>query len=193
MSNPSQQPAPQSDGPVKKKMSGKQKALIAGAVVIILALVAVIVFLLLPKEEPVPLASQRVVTDGNLKAIGDDMAAKIDAATFQTYMNFTWNFPDGKSPSSNAVIGNAAVNNYDFYFEVVLPGDEDAARAGISPGDAIYTSGLIPVAMAMDELTLDKDLPAGEYKAVCYFHLMDEYGEEIDSDLGFNITVRVLG
>lgn len=178
MATPSQTPAPKAGA----KTGTKQKVIIGGLVVLLVA-AAVVIYLLL---RPQPDDDLGLVTDDNLGYIGNQLAEKIDKATFQTYMNTTWRFPAGDQPSSNAVIGNASVNNYPFYFTVVL-NEEDG-----EPGEEVYRSGLIPVGRVVNNLTLDTDLPAGDYQATCFIQLVEEETEEeVETNLGFSVTLRV--
>lgn len=178
MPNPSQETSAKSKDPATGKKSKKNVVII---VILVLLLVAagIIIFLLTrPKPEDDGLG---VVTDDNLGYIGNQLAEKVDKATFQTYMNTVWKFPKGSEPSSNAVIGNSDSNNYAFYFTVVL--DET--------GEELYESGLIPVGRTVASLKLDKSLPKGEYDATCLIQLVDVDGEPIESDLGFAVTLIV--
>ena len=173
--------------PEKKGLTGKHVALILGVLVIIAAAV-VIVFLLRPEPAEValaetdPPAAARVMTEENYKEIMSDLTERIDRGRFRTYMNTTWTFPDGKSPSSNAVMGNSPANNYPFWFTVAI----------VDTGEIVFSSGILPVGAEMAEIKLEKELPAGEYAANIRINLVDEDDEPVQSNVGFNITLRIL-
>lgn len=164
----------------KKGLTKTHVILIIGFLVVI-ALIVFLFFYFNKKEEPAELGAVGIITEENLGEITDTLAKKMDQANFETYMSNDWSFPDGKSPSTNAIIGNSAANNYDFYFTVTLN----------DTGEEVYKSGLIPVGKTLAELKLNKELPDGTYSAICSYHLIDENGKEIESTLGFNVTLRI--
>lgn len=147
--------------------------------VIILILAVIIYLLLRPKPaEPEP---DRVITRQNADIIEQDITKKVEKGYFQTHMNTTWVFNDGKSHSANAVVGNAEANNYPFYFEVMLSDTKEV----------IYKSPVLGIGDILEKFKLDKELTPGDYNAVCKYHLIDEEGEEVESNVGFNISIQV--
>lgn len=159
-----------------KGLTTKHIILIFGSLIIICAAVIVAIFLLKDKPEGTP-----VITEANVKEIQGEIQEKVAKGMFMTHMNTTWIFPDGKSPSSNAVMGNASGNNYPFWFTVSLP----------DTSEIIYESGLLPVGTQLAELKLNKDLGKGSYPAVVTIHMVDENGDEVDSNMAFNIKLEV--
>ena len=161
-----------------KGLSTKHIVLILGSLVIICAAVIIGIFLLRGDSAE---ATTPVVTAGNLEEIQGQIQEKVAQGMFMTHMNTTWNFPDGKSASSNAVMGNSTGNTYPFWFTVTLP----------DTGDVIYESGQLPVGQQLSEIKLEKALDKGTYPAVVNIHLVDENGDEIDSNMAFNLTLIV--
>ena len=160
-----------------KGLTTKHIILIFGSLIIICAAIIIAVFLLKDKPEEVT----PVLTADNLEQIQGEVQDKVAKGMFMTHMNTTWNFPDGNSPSRNAVMGNSSGNSYPFWFTVTLS-DTD---------EVIYQSGLLPVGQQLSEIKLDKDLDKGTYAAVATVHLVDENGEEVDSNMDFNISLVV--
>ena len=108
-----------------------------------------------------------IPAEPNLRAIrGEVLTDKVDEDRFSTYMNLNWVFPNGGSPSSNAVMGNSLNNHFPFMFTVRL----------VDTGEIVLTSGLIPVGMEMVEIRLDNGLPAGEYAATADVFITDSNG-----------------
>lgn len=175
---PTPMPTQQDTG--KKPLSKKKKILIAVIIIVVLAVAGVLIWWFTRPAAP---GGVQVVNEDNLEAIGDQSAEKINKATFELYMNTRWTFSDGGlSPSSNAVIGNAAANNYDFTFTVTVPELDDKL---------VYTSQVVPVGAQLKELVLDEALPPGEYEAVVSYYLVDEKGAPVESNLGFAVTLQI--
>jgi hypothetical protein len=164
--------------PKKKELSGKQVALILGTLVIVAGTIIAIVLLTRPKEAAV----NRIIDDANVNEIQEDMQSRVDQGMFETYMTTSWTFPNGEAASSDAVMGNSVNNNYPFWFELLLS----------DTGEVLFESGLLPVGTTIESITLNKDLPAGTYRATVAVHLMDENGDPIDSNAAFNVTLKVL-
>ena len=123
-----------------------------------------------------------VVDENNINQINAEMSEKVQDGMFATHMNMAWTFPDGKSPSTDAVIGNAESNTKPTYFEIAL-----------ETGQIIYTSSILPVGSSLKSLTLDEPLKKGTYKAYCIYHLMNEkdgkYTES--STVSFEISLTI--
>jgi len=122
-----------------------------------------------------------IVDEDNLAEIEREVSERVAKGRFETHMNTTWTFPDGKSASTDAVMGNSVNNNYPFWFEIVLPGTEEP----------IFTSSLLPVGSQLAEIKLDTPLEQGEYQATIYVHMVDENNEPVESNMGFSITLKV--
>lgn len=162
-----------------KGLTTKHVILILGSLIIISASVIATVLLLQDKETPS--VQTPVINESNLKSITDDIKEKVAKGMFQTHMNTTWVFNDGKSPSTNAVMGNSSANTYPFWFTLSLP----------DTGDILYKSAILPLGTQIDKITLEKDLDKGEYQAVATIHMVDENGAEVETNVGFNITLQI--
>jgi hypothetical protein len=167
----------------QKGLTTKHIVLILGVLLILCA--AVITTILLLRKQPaattMEIAGAKVVDQSNLSTIKQDIEDKVAKGMFETFMNTTWSFPDGKSPSSDAVMGNSAANNYPFWFTVTLSDTQEI----------VYTSSLMPLGTQLEKIILEKDLEKGTYPAVVNIHMVDENGAEVESNMGFNITVIV--
>ncbi len=161
----------------RKGLTTKKIVLILAALIIICAAVVAAVFLLRDKPEVIT----PVMTEANLQEIKGEVRDKVAKGMFMTHMNTTWTFPDGQAASSNAVMGNSAANTYSFWFTVTVN----------DTGEEVYKSGLIPTGQQLGEIKLTKDLAKGTYPATINIQLVDENGEEIEDNMGFNITLEV--
>jgi hypothetical protein len=165
-----------------KGLQTKHIVLILGVLVIIAA--AAVAAYVLTRPQTLPMAETGgapVMNEDNMEQIMAEVGEKVAKGMFHTYMNTTWRFPDGKSASSNAVMGNAAENNYAFWFDVTLK----------DSGDEVYASSLLPVGTQLKEIILSKDLDKGEYAAVVRIHMIDENNEPVEGNTGFNITLVI--
>lgn len=148
----------------------KGSPMIAVFMVIVIALLGVIVFLLLRKNEPVNAGQPQdekelrgVVNEENVDRVMDAMGAGSSAPeNYEVTMNSTWNFPDGSQASDNAYVENSASNKNDVYFDLEL-GDT---------GEVIFKSPVIPVGSHLDRIKLDKELEDGTYDCVMTYHLL---------------------
>ena len=170
----------------KKGLTGKHVALILGLFLILAAAAVIIVFLLRPAPQ-IELAATGVptgnyiVTEANVTSIRDTLQAEIDRGMFSTFMNTTWTFPNGNSPSIDAVMGNSERNKFPFWFTLTLYGTDEV----------IYTSGLLPVGTRLAEIILDVPLPQGIYSAVVDINMIDDDGIQVETDLGLGITLVI--
>lgn len=163
-----------------KGLTTKHIILIFGSLVIIGAAVIIGIILLRPaKTESL---GPKVITKANVSEILGEVKDDVAEGMFETYMNTVWEFPDGKSASSNAVMGNAAGNTHSFWFTLTLKDSQDL----------LYTSDLLPVGTKLNEVKLEKKLKKGSYPAVITVHLVDDKGEDIKSNMSFNITLNIL-
>ena len=154
------------------------------ATIVIVVLVLVIFFLIKElnnKESAVSTSNQGnlVVDESNLEEIENQLKNSVEDGMFQVNMNTTWHFKEGNCTSENAYVSNATANHYAITFEVYLDGEEK-----------IYSSTLMPVGTQLKELTLEKELPKGQYDAVCMYYLWNDAQEEVGS-LGVNVIISV--
>ncbi len=167
----------------------KHIILILGIILIVAAAVVAVIVLSKPEEvqevqsTPIPMAQGRVMNEANAAQIQEDLREKVEKGMFETYMNTTWRFPDGESPSSNAVMGNSSANNYPFWFDIVLKDTEEV----------VFESGLLPVGTEIEEIVLSKDLEPGRYDARTAIHMVDENNEPLSTNASFSITLVIEG
>jgi hypothetical protein len=166
-------------------LTTKRIVLILGALVIVCATIIIAIIILRSQEAsiasgPLPLGNL-VVDESNLEAIGKEIEEKVAKGMFETHMNTAWTFPDGSSASTDAIMGNAPSNRYPFWFEVALS----------DTGAIVYTSSLMPIGTQLQEIKLNTDLSKGVYNALLTIHMIDEDNAEIESNVGFNITLII--
>ncbi len=167
-------------GTGQDKRKRRTPVLIAGSVLAVAAIGFGVWWFAL--RQPPATNALPIVDEDNLASIESQLEEKVQKGMFETHMTTMWTFPDGTSPSIDAVMGNAPSNNYPYWFTVTLPG-----------GEQVYSSSLLPVGTVLEEIVLDVDLDAGTYPAVIAVHLVDENGEELDGNMAsFNISLVVL-
>lgn len=163
--------------------------------VVIVALLGVIVFLLLgrgdntPASAPEPVeestTQQRavIVNEDNAEQVAEEILNEPPVAMgyYEVSMNFSWMFPDGESPSSNAYVENKATNTNAIYFDVVLEEDESVV---------LYESPVLPLGTRINEIALAQDLDAGTYPCVIIYHLVDDQQRTL-STLRMNLEIVV--
>jgi hypothetical protein len=159
-------------------------AMIIAAVVLAAAVIVATIVLTRPKQAEEPAGMQVPIIDAdNIENVLDDLKEKSEKGQFNTWMTVTWSFPDGESPSSDAIVGNSEANNYPFFFDVILD----------DTNETVYSSSLIPVGSQVKEIKLNRDLPKGAYEATITYHLVDDTNnnEVIETNLSFGITISV--
>lgn len=165
-------------------LSTTHKILIGGFAFIAVLLIAgaVLLFQLMNKNTPTAPddSGNFVIDESNLSEMTSNISQMVSDSMFEVNMNTSWVFPDGSSPSTNAIIANSTANKYDIAFDVTLENEEEP----------IYTSTIIPVGTQLNKLTLNKVLEKGNYNAVCTYHLLDKDGSE-KSSLAVNITINI--
>jgi hypothetical protein len=176
----------QSQKDEKEKKKKKTTIIIITVIIIILLLfiIGLLLFLLLRKGEQDNRGSVRtVLNEQEAGTVMDDMLDDVAKGMFECEMSMNWTFPDGKSKSSDAYVGNSTANRYPIYFDVIL---EDT-------GEIVYSSPVIPVGANVAEFALEKELPAGKYRAkVLYTLIEDEESQKEISQAGFIVNMEVL-
>lgn len=120
------------------------------------------------------------VTDDNVDEVVDSLDDEVEDAYYTVAMSTDWTFYDSKSESTDAYVENMEVNERTVYFDINLS----------STGELIYSSPYLPVGTKMQGITLDAELPAGDYPAVITYHLVDDDNQEITTvSLTMNIHV----
>jgi len=181
-----------SNSPGVKKGGSLVAVLIVG-IVVIAALLGVIVFLLLergdntkapqPLRESVEEERAIIVNEDNAEAVAEAIINEpvIPIGYYEVNMNFSWTFPDGASPSSDAYVENKVTNNSAVYFDVVLAEDESIV---------LFESPILPLGTHIDEITLKQDLDAGTYPCVIIYHMVDDQ-QRTTSTLRMNLEIVV--
>lgn len=167
----------------KQGLQTKHIILILGTVLIVAAAVVTVILLTREKApEAQAISDFAVINQDNLAGIEEDIREKVEKGMFATHMNTMWTFPDGSSPSDDAVMGNSAANIYPFWFDVTVD------------GETLFTSDLLPVGAQIKDIVLNKDLDAGEYAAVVSIHMVDDTNNNapVESNMGFNVTLVIL-
>jgi hypothetical protein len=175
--------------------------IIAVFLVIIIALVAVIAFLLGRNTNTggsdigtdtgntdngrEVVGSARVVLDEDSAAnVMEEMRKEVEEGMFECNMSMTWTFDDGSAKSRDAYVANSTNNKYPIYFDVILNETKDL----------VYSSPILPVGAELANFSLDQDLDPGTYKAtVMYSLIRDEESQEVISSAGFVITINIDG
>lgn len=154
---------------------------------LLLAALAVCIVLLLtrkevaPAEEVASALDRGFVDEDNADRIMDDLADRVAEGMFECEMTMSWTFENGEAESPNAYVANSENNRNTLYFDVY----------DNSTNEMLYSSAMLPVGSALQNIKLEKNLPAGEYDAVVMYTLVDEDYKEVNK-VGFNITISVL-
>lgn len=171
-------------------------AFAAAFVVVLAALVACIVLLVTRRGESLDVSDRSMVSRGegtaavlergfvdteNADDIVLEMEEKVEEGMFECAMTTTWTFDNDDAESPNAYVANAKGNRYTFYFDVYLDGTDEM----------IYSSPLLPVGTEIQNIKLEKELPAGEYGATVVYTLVNDEYEEV-SAVGFKITIYMV-
>ena len=165
--------------------------IVASMALAILVLVAIVV-IQFNKNNSVPvvpetagnlsgLVNRGFVDSSNSDVVVTDMEDKVAKGMFECEMTTEWTFGNGTSTSKDAYVANSVHNSSTICFDVYRRDNNEL----------IYSSPLIPVGEELIGIKLDKELDAGEYKALVQYRLLDENYEEI-STAGFVITITVL-
>lgn len=169
---------------VKKKEDGKnkkKKIVLIICIIIIIVLLGVIIYLLAAKNTTKKPRRNVVVTEKNIDKVLKEMNEKrTPAGSYEAKMNSVWNFERGDAPSKDAYVENVKTNTNPVYFDVVRSDTEET----------IYESPILPVGSHLEEITLDKKLPAGKYDCVLTYHLIDEEEETI-STVRLTLTINI--
>lgn len=160
------------------------KAALFACMVVIIALLVVVAALILKNNDSKEMPKRDVVVnEENAEKIASEMIEqpKTPVGSYEVTMNATWNFEDGKSASDNAYVKNAESNINSVYFDIIRS----------DTNETIYASPILPVGTYLDDITLDQELPAGNYDCVCTYHLIDENEVPISKvNVSLQIVVR---
>lgn len=166
-----------------KNRKGGKGVLIGGiaATAVACIIVGVTIASLNNNSEPVDDNSKNmIVTPDNVDEVIESMEnKKVPDGSYNCIMNPTWTFDNGSSASKDAYVENAATNPSDVYFTVTIE----------ETGEEILKSPVIPLGSHMENITLDKVLPAGSYDCIITYHLID--GEENETS-SVNLTLKIV-
>ena len=168
-----------------KTEKGGKKAVFAICIVAIVVLLALVVYLLVTrnqgKNEGV-VNRNVVVNEENVEVILQELETQevIPPGYYEVTMNSTWNFPSGGEPSDNAYVKNAETNTNSVYFDVELA----------DTGKVVYESPILPVGSYLENITLDESLEDGTYDCILIYHLLDEENRD-ESTLKMTITLVI--
>jgi hypothetical protein len=140
-------------------------------------------FLLRGKEEPETRGSVRTVQNADqAEEAMEDMQEQVRKGMFECEMSMHWTFPDGKSPSTDAYVGNSNANTYPIYFDVIRT----------DTNEVIYASPVIPVGSNVAGFALDEELPKGTYEAKVMYTLIEDVETQKEiSQAAFLIDIEV--
>lgn len=168
-----------------KKGSTKIFVVIAVLIVVIAVMAGAIIYLISDKNEKNKdnaVNRNVVVNEQNVDKVIESMAKDefTPVGSYEVTMNSTWNFKNGKAVSDNAYVKNAVTNTNSVYFDITRS----------DTGETILESPILPVGAYLDNITLDKELPSGQYDCVCTYHLIDEDNKPISEvSLKLNIII----
>jgi len=154
------------------------------SIVIIGILVFIIIKLLQEPQKDAdfePYGRGTLVTSENAKRLAEEAKEPIADGYYTTSMNVDWYFDNGKAKSSNAYVENDVSNTRTVYFDLLMVGTNEL----------LYSSPYIPVGSILEEITLVKELPAGDYDTIVKYHLVDDDMKEL-STVSVSVKLHIL-
>lgn len=169
--------------------------------VVIIALLVIIILLMSDKENQKSINTENIVAqtestkpkrkvlikEENVNEIVSEFMNeeedidKVAPGFYEVVMNSDWEFENGSVASQNAYVENSKANENAVYFDIIRS----------DTNETIYESPILTVGMSMDEIKLDTELPAGEYKCVCVYNLLDEEYEPVSTvSVALRITIK---
>ena len=110
--------------------------------------------------------------------------AEVNAASsYDVKMNSEWTFRNGKAYSEDAFVENPLSNINSVYFDVKINGYSEP----------VYTSPVLPPGSHLENITLDRELKAGTYKAVLTYTLLSKDEKESVGTLQMAVKIIVGG
>ena len=172
----------------------KKVVLIISTAVVFLALIGTIVVLATRKPAEIQQGEQNtnsteeskrsvLITEDNIEEVianNQPKESETSADRYTVTMNTYWSFPDGKSASANAYVGNATDNTHAVYFDIYI----------VENGETIYESPVIPVGTHIDKIKLDKELDDGIYDCIMEYHLVDDDQNTL-STVDVSLTISI--
>lgn len=154
------------------------------AVIILVLLIVILYIVQHPRVATVQETTaprEVLITPENVSEIMAGLTDKNTDKAYTTSMNIDWYFSDGLTASNNAYIENPVENSRTVYFEVKLA----------STSEVVYSSPYIPVGSTLKNLTLSRDIDAGDYKAIVVYHLVDDDYKEV-STVSVSVNLHIL-
>lgn len=172
-----------SEDPVKKN-NNKIVVLGIASATIVMFLIVIMIFLLKrnDKSELSLLGSHStLVTTENVDEVEANIGKVSADNSYRAIMSVEWTFENGTAKSADAYVENSITNSRTIYFDVNLS----------STNELIYSSPYLPLGSKLNNITLIKDLDAGDYPALVTYHLVDD-DQNVIANVSLAITVHVL-
>lgn len=111
----------------------------------------------------------------------EDEVDKVAPGFYEVVMNSDWEFENGSVASKNAYVENSVANENAVYFDIIRS----------DTNETVYESPILTVGMSINEIKLDTELSAGNYKCVCVYNLLDEEYEPVSTvSVALRITIK---
>jgi hypothetical protein len=184
-----------------KEGSGKTAIIVIIGVIIILLLLIVIILLLKDKGnsdsdvvlKPAPNENTREIAEtSSVRVIKSEeeaqtavekMREEVAEGMFKCDMPTTWMFRKGGSEPVELYVANHPDNTKPIYFDVYLEETDEL----------IYSSPVLKVDTKWTDISLNKELEPGTYRAkVAYKLLTDEESQEVYSSVNFIVLIKVI-
>lgn len=179
----------------KKKNSGKATGIIIALIILLIVVGSILIYMLLrdgdnsidgetpPVETPGTVSGGRgiVATPENIEEIISGMGEPVQDGYYVTKMNLEWLFDRWDVPSKNAYVENSIDNTRTVYFDLFIDYTEEL----------VYSSPFIPVGSKLEGITIDKELPEGEYAATVTYHLVDDDYNDL-TDVSVAVKLKIL-
>lgn len=179
------------------KKGGGKGLIIGGVISIIIILLLVIIIILIVRSnksdaearqasivEEETQQQRAVITEDNAEEALAEFLEGTSADIPQHYtvtQNSDWEFPDGKSASTNAYVENDKDNETPVFFDIVV--DET--------GETVYSSPVLELGAKLEGITLDKELSKGIYPCTMTYHLVDDQQNTLTT-VNVGVTLNVM-
>ena len=171
---------------ISSEKKNNKKVIILGissATIIILLVIVIVLFLKKAENPDVNSLGGHVtlVTKENVDEVEDKIRNVSADDSYHAIMSVEWTFENGSAKSTDAYVENSITNSRTVYFDVNLS----------STNELIYSSPYLPLGSKLNDITLTKDLDAGDYPALVTYYLVDD-DDNVITNLTLAITVHVL-
>jgi hypothetical protein len=115
-----------------------------------------------------------IVSTQNADELAEEMASAeaVQPGYYTVAMTSGWHFENSTAVSYDAYVANKPENSNNVYFDLFLNDDRE---------NPIYESPVISLGAELDQISLNRELPKGEYSCVMVYHLVDENQETLDT------------